>query len=339
VVLVTGAGGSIGSELCRQVARAAPSRLVLFGHGENSIFGVHRDLVAAFPSLAVVPAIGDIRDAARVARVMADWTPAVVFHAAAHKQVPLMEENPEEAITNNVFGTKTVVDAAIAAGVERFTLISTDKAVAPVSLMGASKRMAELVVRDAARRTGRAFVVVRFGNVLGSRGSVVPTFQRQILDGGPVTVTHPDMERFFMTIPEAVHLVVRAGGWGRGGELFSLNMGQPVKIVDLAEDLIRLSGFEAGEIPIVFTGLRRGEKLTEQLWEPGASVEQMDGDLWRIRERDDPSPAALAGALDALRAAVRSEHRLQIEAALASCIETFVPGLQGFTPSPGAAPQ
>ncbi len=217
--------------------------------------------------------IADIRHRQRIFASFEQYRPEVVFHAAAHKHVPLMEDNPEEAVTNNVSGTSNIVDAAIAAGVERLVMISTDKAVAPVSVMGASKRVAELVVRAEARRTGRDFSVVRFGNVLGSRGSVVPFFKHQIERGGPLTITHPDMKRFFMTIPEAVHLVLQAGGFAKGGELFVLDMGEPVRIVQLAEDLVRLSGLNPGDIPIVFTGLRPGEKLEEALYDAGMKPE------------------------------------------------------------------
>lgn len=272
VVLITGAGGSIGSELARQIAGAAPSCLALVGHGENSIFEAAASLRAAFPGVHLETMIADIRDQPRLTQVFDRIRPAVVFHAAAHKHVPLMEENPEEAITNNVIGTRNVVAAALQAGTERLVLISTDKAVSPSSIMGASKRVAELIVHEAARRSGRAFVAVRFGNVLGSRGSVVNTFKAQIERGGPVTVTHPEMTRFFMTIPEAVHLVLQASGAGKGGELFVLDMGEPVRIVDLAEDLIRLSGFTTNEIPIRFSGIRPGEKMHEALFEDGLST-------------------------------------------------------------------
>jgi FlaA1/EpsC-like NDP-sugar epimerase len=241
-VLVTGAGGSIGRELCRQVARWGPAELVLLGHGENSIFESLLDIQPDYPSTPLHPVIADVRDAARLQAVFEAHRPQVVFHAAAHKHVPLMEINVEEAIANNVTGTRVLVETAAASGVERLVLISTDKAVRPTSVYGATKRLAEMIVLDAAHRTGRAFTVVRFGNVLGSRGSIIPIFKRQIAAGGPVTVTHPEMRRFFMTIPEAVHLVLQAAAMGQGGEVFVLNMGEQVRIVDLAEDLIRLCG-------------------------------------------------------------------------------------------------
>jgi FlaA1/EpsC-like NDP-sugar epimerase len=266
VVLVSGAGGSIGSELCRQSAGRHPRHIVLLGHGENSIYRIHQELSTKFPHLALTAAIADVRDKARLGRIFQTHRPDVIFHAAAHKHVPLMEVNAEEAVTNNVLGTCNVVDVAEQMDVERFVLISTDKAVNPVNIMGATKRIAELVVQDAARRTGRNFVAVRFGNVLGSRGSVVPLFKRQIAAGGPVTVTHPDMERYFMTIPEAVYLVLQAAALGVGGELFVLDMGEPVKIVDLARDLIMLSGLQPDrDIEIRVTGMRAGEKLRERL--------------------------------------------------------------------------
>jgi FlaA1/EpsC-like NDP-sugar epimerase len=284
-VLVTGAGGSIGSELCRQIVRCDPAQLILLGHGENSIFDIYNELgsgaTAAEPhkekdgqsqsspgkGTSVHAVIADIRFAERLQAVFEQYRPEIVFHAAAHKHVPLMEVNVEDAITNNVLGTQRLVEASVAAGVSHFVSISTDKAVNPASVMGATKRVAELIVQDAARTTGRCFVAVRFGNVLGSRGSVVPYFQKQIAAGGPVTVTHADMRRYFMTIPEAVQLVLQAAALGHSGELFVLDMGEPVRIVDLARDLIRLSGLEPDhEIEIRFTGLRPGEKLSEDLF-------------------------------------------------------------------------
>ncbi len=266
-VVVTGAGGSIGSELCRQLATLNPSRLVILGHGENSIFDVQAELREGYPGVPVIPVIADVRDRKRVATIFDDLRPYAVFHAAAHKHVPLMEGNVADAITNNVQGTKNVVDAAVASGVEHFVLISTDKAVRPTSIMGATKRLAERIVQQAAVEHGRNFVSVRFGNVLGSRGSVVPTFFRQIRAGGPVMVTHPEMRRYFMTIPESVQLVLQAGTLGLGGEVFVLDMGEPVRIVDLATDLIRLCGYEPGkDIEIKFSGIRPGEKLYEEMF-------------------------------------------------------------------------
>jgi FlaA1/EpsC-like NDP-sugar epimerase len=266
VVLVTGAGGSIGSEICRQVAALEPSLLVLLDHSENQVFEITNELRELFPQIALASIIADIRDADRITGVFEKYRPHGVFHAAAHKHVPLMEENVIEAVTNNVLGTRNVVDAAAESGTSHFVLISTDKAVRPTSIMGATKRLAEVIVRRAAARTGKHFVAVRFGNVLGSRGSVVPTFLAQIKRGGPVTVTHPEMRRYFMTIPEAVQLVLQAGALGDGGELFVLDMGEPVRIADLARDLIRLSGYEEGaDIELRFTGLRLGEKLYEEV--------------------------------------------------------------------------
>jgi len=256
-VLVTGAGGSIGREISRQVARWGPSELVLLGHGENSIFEALLELQEDYGSLSIHPIIADVRDMPRLGAVFQSHHPEVVFHAAAHKHVPLMEYNVEEAITNNVVGTRNIVQTAVKFDVERFVLISTDKAVKPINVYGATKRLAEMIVIDAAQRSGRAFTVVRFGNVLGSRGSVVPIFKSQIARGGPVLITHPDMERYFMTIPEAVHLVLQASAMGQGGEAFILNMGDQVRILELAEDLIRLSGLEPGrDIEIAFTGIR-----------------------------------------------------------------------------------
>lgn len=265
-VMVTGAGGSIGSELCRQVCRFGPAKLVLVEKSENSLFEIHRELEAAFPSIELVPVLADICDHRRVDCCFAQHRPAVVFHAAAHKHVPLVEWNPGEAIKNNVLGTRVVADAAHAHGTCEFVMISTDKAVNPSSVMGATKRVAEMYVQAISQRSKTKFVAVRFGNVLGSAGSVVPIFKQQIARGGPVTVTDPDMRRYFMTIPEACQLVLQAASMGHGGEIFVLDMGEPVRIVDLARDLISLSGLRPGEdIEIVFTGVRPGEKLFEEL--------------------------------------------------------------------------
>jgi len=262
VILVSGAGGSIGSELCRQIAQFSPSRLILAGHGENSIFDIEQEL-RDYP---VVTEIIDIKDSSKVELIFNKYRPAVVFHAAAHKHVPLMEGNPEEALKNNVLGTNNLATAAHKAGVKTFVFISTDKAVNPTSFMGASKRIAEMVIQDLDKKSETKFVAVRFGNVLGSRGSVIPTFKKQISAGGPVTVTDPNMTRYFMTIPEASQLVIQAGAMASGGEIFILDMGKPVKIVNLARDLIILSGLEPDkDIKIVFTGIRPGEKLYEEL--------------------------------------------------------------------------
>ncbi|MCB8817208.1 polysaccharide biosynthesis protein [Desulfosporosinus shakirovi] len=265
-VFITGAGGSIGSEICRQIARFNPGKLVLLGHGENSIFDIEQELRVEHPGIDYITEILDIKDREKVFLIFNRYKPGVVFHAAAHKHVPLMERNPEEALKNNVVGTQNLAEAADQVKVKTFVSISTDKAVNPTSVMGATKRTAEMLIQSLDLRSQTKFVAVRFGNVLGSRGSVIPTFKRQIAQGGPVTVTHPDMVRYFMTIPEAAQLVIQAGAMGRGGEIFILDMGKPVKIVDLAKDLIRLSGFHPDvDIKIQFTGIRPGEKLFEEL--------------------------------------------------------------------------
>ncbi len=299
-ILVTGAGGSIGREICRQVARWGPSSLILLGHGENSIFEALIELREDYPSLPLRPVIADIRDYPRLLDVFTHTHPDIVFHAAAHKHVPLMEMNVCEAIANNVLGTRNVVNVCTATDVNRLVMISTDKAIRPVNVMGATKRMAEMMVLDTARRTGKPYSVVRFGNVLGSRGSVVPLFKRQIARGGPVTVTHPDMKRYFMTIPEAVHLVLQAAAMGENGEVFVLNMGQQVRILDLAEDLIRLSGLQPGkDIEIVFTGIRPGEKLAEELWDEGHTfVKTQHPDVFRLDGQENLSGESLRQSVD-----------------------------------------
>ena len=266
VLLVTGAGGSIGSEICRQATRFQPSKIILLGHGENSIYSIEMELKTSFGDrIEVVTEIADIQDKEKIHKVISHHLPDVVFHASAHKHVPLMERNPDEAVKNNIIGTKNVAEAADQFGVGTFVMISTDKAVNPTSVMGASKRIAEMVVQQMAKQSKTRFVAVRFGNVLGSRGSVIPLFKEQIKKGGPVTVTHPEMVRYFMTIPEASRLVIQAGALAHGGEIFVLDMGEPVKIVDLAKNLIRLSGYTEEEIDIEFTGMRPGEKLFEEL--------------------------------------------------------------------------
>lgn len=265
-VLVTGAGGSIGSEICRQVSKFRPKRLLLLGHGENSIYQINMELQNKYKGkFEIIPIIADIQDRERIFEVMEEYRPLVVYHAAAHKHVPLMEYNPKEAVKNNIFGTKNVGDAAGTYNVDTFVLISTDKAVNPTSVMGATKRCAEIIIQELNQQFKTKYVAVRFGNVLGSRGSVIPLFKKQIREGGPITVTHPEMRRYFMTIPEASCLVIQAGALARGGEIFVLDMGEPVKIVDLAKNLIKLSGYSEEDIPIKFTGIRPGEKLFEEL--------------------------------------------------------------------------
>nr|WP_221301951.1 nucleoside-diphosphate sugar epimerase/dehydratase [Texcoconibacillus texcoconensis] len=264
-VLVTGAGGSIGSEICRQVANFKPAKLILLGHGENSIYEIERELKTNGIEAAIQPVIADIQDRERIEHVMMREKPDVIYHAAAHKHVPLMEQNAHEAVKNNVMGTKNVAKAADKSGVSAFVMVSTDKAVNPTSIMGATKRLAEMVVQHMNKVSDTRFVAVRFGNVLGSRGSVIPLFKKQIAAGGPVTVTDPDMTRYFMTIPEASRLVIQAGALADGGEIFVLDMGEPVKIVDLAKNLIKLSGYDTDDIGIKYTGMRPGEKLYEEL--------------------------------------------------------------------------
>lgn len=265
-VLVTGAGGSIGSEICRQICTFHPRRIILLGHGEYSIYNIDLELRNEYEnSIEIIPVIADVKDEDRIHEVMRTFAPHVVYHAAAHKHVPLMEGNPLEAVKNNIFGTKNVAEAAAANDVETFVLVSTDKAVNPPNVMGATKRIAEMIIQNMAKESKTKFVAVRFGNVLGSRGSVIPLFKKQIAEGGPVTVTHPDMTRYFMTIPEASRLVIQAGALAEGGEVFVLDMGEPVKIADLAKNLIKLSGYTTEEIEIHYTGIRPGEKLYEEL--------------------------------------------------------------------------
>lgn len=266
-ILVTGAGGSIGSEICRQVCKFTPDRIMLLGHGENSIYHIHQELTKLYKEkIEVVPIIADVQDKERMKEVMQSYKPYVVYHAAAHKHVPLMEYNPQEAIKNNILGTRNTAEAAKLAEVSKFVMVSTDKAVNPPNVMGATKRIAEMVIQSMNNETSKTdFVAVRFGNVLGSRGSVIPLFKKQIEAGGPVTVTHPDMTRYFMTIPEASRLVLQAGALATGGEVFVLDMGKPVKIVDLAKNLIRLSGYKEEDIGIEYSGIRPGEKLFEEL--------------------------------------------------------------------------
>ncbi len=301
-VLVTGAGGSIGSELCRQLALFDPAQMALLGHGENSIYDVHREIQHRHPALVCVPVICDVRERDRMERVFEWFRPELVFHAAAHKHVPLMESNPCEAVTNNVLGTRVTAELSRQVGAERFLMISTDKVVNPTSVMGATKRLAEQVVQHLATGGATRCSAVRFGNVLGSRGSVVPLFLDQIREGRPITITHPEVRRYFMTIPEAVQLVLQAMTMGKGGEVFALDMGDPVRIADLATDLIRLSGLEPGrDIPIVFTGLRPGEKLFEEVFFDHESAERTEH-VKVLRSRMTPPPVTLLQEVDRLTA-------------------------------------
>ena len=324
-VMITGAGGSIGSEIVRQVCRFRPKELILFGHGENSIYQLERELDRDWPDIKYHSVIGAIQNGVRLDYIFNRYKPQVIFHTAAHKHVPLMETNPEEAVFNNIVGSKNLVNLALKYGVSHFVNISTDKAVNPTSVMGASKRMVEYIVQDASRRAreDQTFVSVRFGNVLGSRGSVIPVFKKQILAGGPVTVTHPDMVRYFMTIPEASQLVLQASAQGSNGDIYILDMGEPVKILDLARDLIKLSGFEPDkDIQIVFTGMRPGEKMYEELM----TEEERGGETSHEKIFAARVMAFDTGELESII------HRLQ-EAALQSdhlvirhCLEEFIDG-------------
>ncbi|TFU25710.1 polysaccharide biosynthesis protein [Thermus tengchongensis] len=327
VVLVTGAGGSIGSELVRQVARFRPEQVVLLGRGENSLFLLEKELEATWPDLKHVVVVADVRDRERLRRIFRLYRPQVVFHAAAHKHVPLMEANPDEAIFNNVRGTQNVVELCLESGVERLVNISTDKAVNPTSVMGASKRVAEQVVAWGALRAApnQVFVSVRFGNVLGSRGSVVPVFMEQIKRGGPVTVTHPEMRRYFMTIPEAAQLVLQAGGMGDNGHVYVLDMGEPVRILDLAKDLIRLAGLEPyRDIDIVFTGMRPGEKLFEELLtaEEGTEASRHEK-IWVAKNH--LVPGDFPALLEELYHAARGGDGLEVRRALQRLVPTYRP--------------
>ena len=301
-VLVTGGGGSIGSELCRQIAKVAPRRIVVFDMYENDAYMLCQELLRQYNDIDVIVEIGNVCDVARVNEIFTKYHPSVVFHAAAHKHVPLMEICPREAVQNNVFGTLNVVRAADEFNVSRFIFISTDKAVNPTSVMGATKRMGEMVMQYYARTSKTTFAAVRFGNVLGSNGSVIPLFKRQIASGGPVTVTHPDIERFFMTIPEASRLVITAGGMAKGGEIFILDMGEPVKILDLAKNLIRLSG--AQDIEIEFTGLRDGEKMYEELLMDEESTLPTSNKSIMVSTGQEISYDVVAAKLDELRASI-----------------------------------
>ena len=307
-VLVTGGGGSIGSELCRQIAGAEPEMLIIFDIYENNAYDIQQELRRNFPELNLEVLIGSVRNTSRVDWVVGHYRPDLIFHAAAHKHVPLMEDSPNEAIKNNVFGTYKVASAAAKYGVRRFVLISTDKAVNPTNIMGASKRLCEMVIQMMDRRSKTEFVAVRFGNVLGSNGSVIPLFKKQIAAGGPVTVTHPDIIRYFMTIPEAVSLVLQAGYYARGGEIFILDMGEPVKIDTMARNMIRLSGYEPDvDIKVVYTGLRPGEKLYEELLMKEEGLQETANRLIHIGKPIEMDDEKFAAQLDCLKAACQAE--------------------------------
>jgi FlaA1/EpsC-like NDP-sugar epimerase len=327
-VMVTGAGGSIGSELCRQIATFGPKTLLLFERYENTLFAINNELQDRWPSLDIRPIVGDICDADRLNAVFSKDIPHIVFHAAAHKHVPLMELSPGEAVKNNVFGTQQVVDAACRVGVERFILISTDKAVNPTSAMGVSKRVAEIIVHSKNGSSGTACATVRFGNVLGSNGSVVPRFLEQIKAGGPVTVTHPEMRRYFMLIPEAVQLVMHAAALAKGGEMFVLDMGEQIKVLDMARTLIRLSGFvPEQDIPITFTGLRPGEKLYEELVGDKEFVEPSGVEKITRIKRDPPlDPEALHGHLAKLKQYATGGNLNALLRAMQELVPTYKPG-------------
>jgi len=300
-VMITGAGGSIGSELCRQVLRFAPQRLILFERSEYNLYQIHMNLLELFPEVTIYPVIGDVLNQQRVEKTLMDFKPEVIFHAAAYKHVPLMEMNPEEALRNNISGTSNMAHLARIHGVNKFVMVSTDKAVRPTNIMGASKRVAELVCEVAGKNSGTKFVTVRFGNVLNSVGSVIPLFKQQIAKGGPVTVTHPEIYRYFMTIPEAVQLIMQAGAMGQGGEIFILDMGEPVKIVDLAKDMITLCGLEPDrDIKIAFTGLRPGEKLFEELLTEGEEIKSTLHEKIKVAGREEFDEKILMAKLDDL---------------------------------------
>jgi FlaA1/EpsC-like NDP-sugar epimerase len=321
-VMVTGAGGSIGSELARQIARFRPGRLLLLERAEFALFDVDREIRSLWPDLAVVPLVADVGDEVRVRSILEQGAPHVIFHAAAHKHVPLMEGSPAEAVKNNILGTEVIGRLAGSFGVEAFVLISTDKAVRPTSVMGASKRIAELVVQDLDRRYPEThFLAVRFGNVLGSTGSVIRIFRDQIARGGPVTVTHPDMQRYFMTIPEAAQLVLQAGVLGTGGEIFVLDMGEPVRILDLAHQLIRLSGFQPDEdIEIEVTGLRPGEKLVEEIELEGEAMDRTRHPKIFVGRHSPYPPERMAEALSTLRSLVAVGDPLALRTAIAELV-------------------
>ncbi len=325
-VMITGAGGSIGSELCRQLLQLDPTRILMYGHGENSIYEISQELSRQGYQDRVVPVIGDIRDEAKLRTVAEKFKPQIFFHAAAHKHVPLMERHPEEAVKNNVTGTRNVARIADESGAERFILISSDKAVRSTNVMGATKRLAEMIVFCLAQESKTLFTAVRFGNVLGSRGSVVPLFRKQIADGGPVTITSPDVTRYFMTIPEAVSLVIQAGSMNQQRRLFLLDMGKPVRIVDLARNLIRLSGFEPDrDIEIVYTGLRPGEKLKEELLTAGENVKSTGIGKIFMTEPETCEAETLMRELDVLESLAIENQVEELRVKLRTLVPDYTP--------------
>lgn len=322
-VMVTGGGGSIGSELCRQIASHNPSRLIIFDIYENNVYDIQQELRRKYPSLNLEVLIGSVRNTRRIETVIELYRPEVIYHAAAHKHVPLMEDSPNEAIKNNVFGTYKTARAADKYGVKKFVLISTDKAVNPTNIMGASKRLCEMIIQTFSRYSSTEFVAVRFGNVLGSNGSVIPLFRNQMAAGGPVTVTHPDIIRYFMTIPEAVSLVLQAGAYAKGGEIFVLDMGEPVKIADLAKNLIRLSGYTLGvDMDIVYTGLRPGEKLYEEILTQEEGLQKTENNLIYIGKPLEFNEVHFLSDLKKLEEAASGESR-QVKQLVSKIVPTY----------------
>ncbi len=326
-------GGSIGSELCRQILKSNPEKLIILGHGENSIFEIDEELKfikennfgKKFVNTQIISRIGDIKDKVRLDIIFNEFKPSVVFHAAAHKHVPLMEDNPSEVITNNLLGTRNLVECSVKYDIKNFILISSDKAVNSTNLMGVSKRVAELILLKAASENGLNFKAVRFGNVLGSRGSVIKTFLKQIESGGPITITHPDIMRYFMTIPEAVQLVLQASVIGKGGEVFVLDMGEPVKIMDLAKDVIRLAGLEEGvDIDIKVTGLRPGEKMFEELFQDGEEYVRTEHEkIMFAKNSSEFIPNDLYEKLDLLIKNCHTYSRIEIIKAFTEIVPEF----------------
>ena len=327
-ILVTGAGGSIGSELCRQICRFRPKTLILYERAESPLYDIELELKNNYPEVTIIPTLADIRDRKRLEDIFGFYKPEVVFHAAAYKHVPMLEIQPWEAITNNVLGTKNVVEVAKSFNVARFVLVSTDKAVRPTNIMGSSKRIGELIVQAHNNREGNGtrFMIVRFGNVVGSVGSVIPLFKKQIASGGPVTVTHPDITRFFMTIPEASQLILQAGSMGSGGEIFILDMGQSLKILDIAKDLIRLSGFKPDvDIPIKFIGLRAGEKLYEELITEGEGIVPTSHDKIMVLRGDGYDPERVTSCVNDLIDVSKKQDISQIKAFIKRLVPEYQP--------------